>query len=415
MLRDQMWMVFGGIPMMIQAKVSLDRLNEFLRTTELLDEFDPNSKETTIADNVEANTELVGIRNASFTWTSQPTGTITPGSSRRNFTLRINDEVIFRKGKINLIVGPTGCGKSSLLMALLGELHYVPAGPDSWCNLPRTGGVAFAAQESWVQNETIRNNILFGSPYDEKRYKKVIHQCGLSRDLTLFDAGDKTEVGEKGLTLSGGQKARVTLARAIYSQAQILILDDVLAALDVHTARWVVDKCLQGDLVHGRTILLVVGTRTDRYRTMTNDSSQTHNVAMTSPIADFVVALGSDGRIISQGTMSNALATSKTLTKELKTKEAELHKVEETVDGDVPEVPESKSGKLMVAEEVAEGHVSWLARESPHPQCEMSLTGHSETVLHWDGRFLPITLLAHVYLQLGTDRGLTCRPNLVLG
>ncbi|KAF9650725.1 multidrug resistance-associated ABC transporter [Thelephora ganbajun] len=344
MLRDQMWMVFGSIPMMIQAKVSLDRLNDFLRKTELLDEFDPNSKDTTIADNVKANTDLVGIRNASFTWTNKSNETITPGSSRRNFTLRINDEVIFRKGKINLIVGPTGCGKTSLLMALLGELHYVAAGPDSWYNLPRAGGVAYAAQESWVQNETIRNNILFGSPYDEQRYKKVIYQCGLSRDLTLFDAGDKTEVGEKGLTLSGGQKARVTLARAIYSQAQILILDDVLAALDVHTARWVVDKCLQGDLVHGRTVLLV-----------------THNVAMTSPIADFVVSLGSEGRILSQGTMSKALATSKALTKELKVEESELRKAEEAVDGEVPIVPEGKSGKLMVAEEVAEGHVSWSA------------------------------------------------------
>ena len=262
MLRDQMWMIFGGIPMMIQAKVSLDRLDDFLRKTELLDEFDSNSKDATIADSVKANADLIGIRNASFTWTSGSAGTVTPGS-HRNFTLRINDEVIFRKGKINLIVGPTGCGKTSLLMALLGELHYAPAGPDSWCNLPRAGGVAYAAQESWVQNETIRNNILFGSPYDEQRYKKVIHQCGLSRDLTLFDAGDKTEVGEKGLTLSGGQKARVTLARAIYSQAQILILDDVLAALDVHTARWVVDKCLQGDLVRGRTVLLVVSTRAD--------------------------------------------------------------------------------------------------------------------------------------------------------
>jgi ABC-type multidrug transport system fused ATPase/permease subunit len=264
MLRDQMWMVFGGIPMMIQAKVSLDRLHDFLHKTELLDEFDPHSNESAILDHVKVNTEVIGIRNASFTWTSESNGTITPGSSRRNFTLRINDEVIFRKGKINLIVGPTGCGKTSLLMALLGELHYIPAGPDSWCDLPRTGGVAYAAQESWVQNETIRNNILFGSPYNEQRYKKVIYQCGLSRDLSLFDAGDKTEVGEKGLTLSGGQKARVTLARAIYSRAQILILDDVLAALDVHTARWVVDKCLQGDLVRGRTVLLVVSTLFDR-------------------------------------------------------------------------------------------------------------------------------------------------------
>ena len=143
-------------------------------------------------------------------------------------------------------------------MALLGELHYVPSGPDSWFNLPREHGVAYAAQESWVQNETIRDNILFGSEYDDIRYRKVIYQCGLSTDLTLFEAGDKTEVGEKGLTLSGGQKARVTLARAVYSRAQILILDDILAALDVHTAKWIVDKCLQGDLVRGRTVLLVV-------------------------------------------------------------------------------------------------------------------------------------------------------------
>lgn len=78
----------------------------------------------------------------------------------------------------------------------------------------------------------MQDNILFGSPYDEERYLKVIHQCGLERDLALLDAGDQTEVGEKGLTLSGGQKARVTLARAVYSQAQILLLDDILAALE---------------------------------------------------------------------------------------------------------------------------------------------------------------------------------------
>lgn len=90
-------------------------------------------------------------------------------------------------------------------------------------------------------------------------------------------------------------------------------------------------------------------------------------MAVISPIADFVVSLGSDGRVLSQGTMSKALAVSKSLTKELKAEEAEFHKAEETVDGDVPGVPESKSGKLMVAEEVAEGHVSWSAREFPQP------------------------------------------------
>jgi ABC-type multidrug transport system fused ATPase/permease subunit len=78
-------------------------------------------------------------------------------------------------------------------------MHFIPASPNSWYNLPRTGGVAYAAQESWVLNETIRDNILFGSEYDEERYKKVLYQCALERDLELFDAGDKSEVGEKGV------------------------------------------------------------------------------------------------------------------------------------------------------------------------------------------------------------------------
>jgi ABC-type methionine transport system ATPase subunit len=106
----------------------------------------------------------------------------------------------------------------------------------------------------------------------------------------LFDAGDLTEVGEKGLTLSGGQKARIALARAVYSSAEVLLLDDILAALDVHTAVWIAKKCLKGDLVRDRTVLLV-----------------THNVALVSPIAEYVVALGSEGRIISQGSPTDAL------------------------------------------------------------------------------------------------------------
>lgn len=105
-------------------------------------------------------------------------------------------------------------------------MHYVATNPDSWFNLPRDNGVAYASQTSWVQNETIRENIVFGAEFDEARYKSVLHVCGLERDLELFEAGDAQEVGEKGLTLSGGQKARITLARAIYSSAELLLLDE---------------------------------------------------------------------------------------------------------------------------------------------------------------------------------------------
>ncbi len=149
--------------------------------------------------------------------------------------LSIDDEVFFPRGKINLIIGPTGAGKTSLLMALLGEMHYIPQGPDSLVNLPRGGGVAYAAQESWVQSDTIkvcschskgpvRANLLCRTTLSSVRpstrfgtirvrssiscsstaYSSpsiVLDQCALRRDLELFDAGDETEVGEKGLTL----------------------------------------------------------------------------------------------------------------------------------------------------------------------------------------------------------------------
>ena len=143
---------------------------------------------------------------------------------------------------------------------------------------------------------------------------------------------------------------------------------------------------------------------------------QTHNVAMTSPIADFVVSLGSDGRVLSQGTLSKVLATNKTLTKELKAGRSELRRAEETLDGEAPVVHEGKSGKLMVAEEVAEGHVSWAACELPCSLHDTSLMkNYSETFLHWNGGLPSIAVLVHGHCQLDTHRDLACHSNPVFG
>ncbi|TFK79744.1 P-loop containing nucleoside triphosphate hydrolase protein [Polyporus arcularius HHB13444] len=355
MLRMDLHATFFMIPQLVQANVALERISDFLYSTELIDEFTESEKNADAAEILahsvpEELKDSIGIRHASFTWAADsPTVAVTPGGTRRRtFVLSIDDEVFFPRGKINLIIGPTGAGKTSLLMALLGEMHYIPQGPDSLVNLPRGGGVAYAAQESWVQSDTIKNNIIFGAPFDEVRYNKVLDQCALRRDLELFDAGDETEVGEKGLTLSGGQKARITLARAVYSSAEILLLDDILAALDVHTSRHIVDKCLKGDILRGRTIVLV-----------------THNVAMVSPVADFVVDMGSDGRILSQGSLSSALSRDSKLLKEIQEEQKELDKAEQEIDkvDDTEKVDVAKqiSGKLVVAEEVEEGHVGWKA------------------------------------------------------
>ncbi|KAJ7071475.1 hypothetical protein C8F01DRAFT_1317450 [Mycena amicta] len=336
MLRNNLHFIFWALGQTVTGKVSLDRVDEFLRKTELLDRYvepDPNAAELLVPADVE-DSQKIGFRDATFAWTSEKIdGTLTP--SRRRFLFKVDGELLFKPGCINLVVGPTGSGKTSLLMALLGEMHFIPSGPSSWFNLPRGKGVSYAAQESW---ETIRENILFGAEYDEERYKQVLHQCALERDLELFDAGDATEVGEKGLTLSG--PVLPLLARST-RRPEIILLDDVLAALDVHTSKWIVDKCFRGDLIKGRTIILV-----------------THNVAMAKPVASYVVSMDVDGSIHSHGSISEALATDEVLAKELRKDQQTLDKKVEEVD--VPPPAESKSdGKLIVAEEVEEGHVSF--------------------------------------------------------
>ncbi|KAI0373549.1 multidrug resistance-associated ABC transporter [Pilatotrama ljubarskyi] len=355
LIQQEMHQIFFMIPRITQGRVSIDRINSFLHEarTELLDEFAAtNDRAPAPPEYVRPShdEDVLGIKRTSFTWTydaepQTPASTASSERQSRKYVLNIDGELLFKRGRINLIVGPTGSGKTSLLMALLGEMHAKPSGPDSFVSLPRSGGVAYAAQESWVLSDTIRNNILFGAPYDEARYAKVIKQCALERDFSLFEAGDKTEVGEKGITLSGGQKARITLARAVYSSAEILLLDDVLAALDVHTGQWIVDKCFKEGLVRRRTVLLV-----------------SHNVALVRPIAEFVVALGADGRIASQGSLEKTLQEDHELLDEIKTEEEQLKRVEQAVAK--PELPaddDSQKGKLVVAEEIAEGQVGWSA------------------------------------------------------
>ncbi|KAG8681627.1 hypothetical protein FRC09_017351, partial [Ceratobasidium sp. 395] len=240
------------------------QITSFLYKTNLLDRYSADKNNQSNADSLSADSSAIGFRNATFSWSPYL------ATSQRSFRLRIESELIFRQGNINMITGPTGCGKTSMLLALLGEMHFIPTGPESWFGLANANGVAYCAQEPWILNATIRENILLKAEFDESRYKKVIEYCALEQDIRMFDAGDRTEVGEGGVTLSGGQKARVSLARAIYSRAQIILLDDVLSALDVHTCRWIVDRCFRGDLVVGRTVLIV-----------------THHVAMVGEVADF--------------------------------------------------------------------------------------------------------------------------------
>ncbi|CAH1257942.1 ABCC4 [Branchiostoma lanceolatum] len=153
-------------------------------------------------------------------------------------------------GQLLTVVGSVGSGKSSLLSVLLGEL------PTSSGEVKVDGQVLYAAQQSWVFSSTVRQNIVFGLPFEHLKYWKIIDCCGLSKDLEAMPNGDLTLVGDRGITLSGGQKARINLARAVYRDADIYLLDDPLSAVDAKVGRLIFERCIQGMLKNKVRILV---------------------------------------------------------------------------------------------------------------------------------------------------------------
>ena len=150
---------------------------------------------------------------------------------------------------MTVITGPVGSGKSTLLSAIAGEV------PDIAGTISRKGTLIYVPQIAWVFSGTIRENILFGEPYDESKYARVIEACSLKEDIQQLPDSDQTVVGERGELLSGGQRARVSLARAVYADADIYLLDDPLSAVDFKVGKHVFEKCIKG-LLGSKTRLL---------------------------------------------------------------------------------------------------------------------------------------------------------------
>ncbi|NXG68980.1 MRP7 protein, partial [Baryphthengus martii] len=235
------WVLNGTL----EAKVSLDRIQRFL---ELVDQ-DLEAYYTLASPSGTA--AAVEMRCAAFSWapaeeesTSQPLSTGTLQLHIENLSVR--------KGMLLGVVGKVGSGKSSLLAAITGEL-IKQGGLVYVCDLEQ--GFGLATQEPWIQFTTVRENILFGREYNARLYEEVVEACALSDDLNILPAGDQTEVGENGVTLSGGQKARLALARAVYQEKELYLLDDPLAAVDADVANHLMQKCILGVLKHKTRIL----------------------------------------------------------------------------------------------------------------------------------------------------------------
>ncbi|CAO3650121.1 unnamed protein product [Cunninghamella blakesleeana] len=301
-LKVSLSMLPDVIVLFFQALVSARRIEKYL-----------NENEVTSPPSVNINKLVIGFKNAAVGYklqnkptmlasslpssssplspSSLPLSSLFDSTAKTLITSNINEEennsdgfvlknlnLEFPNDDLSIICGKTGSGKSLMMLSLLGEAFVL----EGQVSCPRSSiadsvsedyklieeyiaeenwilnhAVAYVAQTAWLQNASIRDNILFGLPYNEKRYKDTLYVCSLIKDLSIFEDGDQTEIGEKGITLSGGQKARVSLARAVYSRAKIIFMDDVLSAVDAHTAQHIYENCLMGPLMKHRTRILI--------------------------------------------------------------------------------------------------------------------------------------------------------------
>uniref|UniRef100_A0A8C5FMM4 ABC-type glutathione-S-conjugate transporter n=1 Tax=Gadus morhua TaxID=8049 RepID=A0A8C5FMM4_GADMO len=249
-LRFPLNMLPQVISSIIQASVSLKRIQDFLSHSEL----DPEA--------VQKNSAASG----------KPGHDSNPLLERRN-----------PAGSLVAVVGQVGCGKSSLISALLGEMEKIEG------DVAVRGSVAYVPQQAWIQNATLRDNILFGKPFAEQKYHSVLEACALTPDLEVLPGGDMTEIGEKGINLSGGQRQRVSLARSLYSDADVYLLDDPLSAVDAHVAKHIFDNLIGPEgALKGKTRLLV-----------------THGVSFLPQVDNILVMV--DGRVTEMGSYQELL------------------------------------------------------------------------------------------------------------
>ncbi|XP_020593694.1 ABC transporter C family member 5 [Phalaenopsis equestris] len=256
---------FPDLVLMIsQTKVAVERITDFLQQEEL------QVDATVIIPSGLASTAAIEIKDGEFCWD--------PESSKPTLS---SIQLKVEKGKRVAVCGAVGSGKSSFLSCILGEIPKISG------EVRISGSAAYVSQSAWIQSGNIEENILFGSPMDEQRYKNVINACSLKRDLELFSHGDQTIIGDRGINLSGGQKQRVQLARALYQDADIYLLDDPFSAVDAHT----------GSDLFKEYILTALASKTVVF--------VTHQVEFL-PAADLILVL-KEGHIIQAGKYDDIL------------------------------------------------------------------------------------------------------------
>lgn len=231
MLEGSLREIPGLITVLLNARIAVGRIEDFMK--------EPNKSHPILKPSGQESQLELKLESASFAW---------PGT---DLPVLHEISIAFPVG-LTVITGKVGAGKTALLQAMMGELDNL-----SGSVIQSNETIGYCGQTPWLQSMNIRENILFSSLQDHVRYKQVLEACALTPDLASFKDGDLSNIGENGIGLSGGQKSRVALARAVYSRARLLLLDDPLSALDHQTAETIVRKCFGGPLLEGRTVVLV--------------------------------------------------------------------------------------------------------------------------------------------------------------
>uniref|UniRef100_A0A1B6EGY9 ABC-type glutathione-S-conjugate transporter n=1 Tax=Clastoptera arizonana TaxID=38151 RepID=A0A1B6EGY9_9HEMI len=250
---------------MVQTSVSVKRINKFMNSEEL----DPNS----VTHDHSEKDPLV-MENGTFSW----------GDSQEDAVILRNINIRVKQGALVAVVGTVGSGKSSLVSAFLGEMDRITG------RVNTKGSVAYVPQQAWIQNATMKENIIFGKSFDQNSYNRIVKGCALQQDLDMLPAGDKTEIGEKGINLSGGQKQRVSLARAVYNDSDVYFLDDPLSAVDSHVGKHIFENVIgPKGILKKKTRVLV-----------------THSITFL-PEVDLILVM-KDGTVSESGTYKELLA-----------------------------------------------------------------------------------------------------------